>query len=72
MKSRLILAMFLLAAFSGCYEKYDHTYELCDNKLYVETYHNSVIDIGYKYLTDSCNFRIYVGKYDNEHGGIYI
>ena len=49
-------------------KKYNRTITVCDGKLFVELYHHNFIDVGYEYLTDSTNFRIDVGKFDNEHG----
>lgn len=52
----------------GCYQKYNSTISVCDKKLFVEVYNHNIIDVGYDYLTDSSNFRMYVCKFDNEHG----
>jgi hypothetical protein len=71
MKCKITLGFLLIVAvLSGCYKKYNRSIGLCDDKLFIEKYDNSLIDIGYHYLTDSCTFRIYVGRYDNEHGSI--
>lgn len=68
MKSYFAIVSIFFLTITGCYEKYRNTSRVCNEKLFVQRYHNSVIDIGYEYLTDSCNFRIYVGRFDNEHG----
>ena len=65
--------VILFSFFStGCYQKYSRTITVCDGNLFVERYHHNFIDVAYYYLTDSSNFRIYVGKFDNEHGGYSI
>ncbi len=64
-----IMISFFLAA---CYKKYSRTIPVCDGKLFGERYEHKFIDVAYYYLTDSSNFRIYVGKFDNEHGGYSI
>ena len=70
--SRLIIAMLFLHLIAGCDKKYDRTITVCDGNLFVERYSPSYIDVAYYYLTDSSNFRMYVGKFDNEHGGYSI
>jgi hypothetical protein len=65
----VILFSFLLA---GCYKKYSRTIPVCDGKLFGERYEHNFIDVAYYYLTDSSSFRMYVGKFDNEHGGYSI
>lgn len=59
----LILPFFLLS----CNTKYKSTIKVCDGKLFVEQFNSKYIDVAYDYLTDSTNFRIYIGKFDNEH-----
>jgi hypothetical protein len=59
----MILPFFLLS----CNTKYKSTIKVCDNKLFVEQFNNKYVDVAYDYLTDSTNFRIYIGKFDNEH-----
>ena len=67
--SKLIYVLLFTLLISGCYEKYNRTISVCDGNLFVERYSHSFIDVGYYYLTDSSNFRMFVGKFDNEHGG---
>jgi hypothetical protein len=64
-----IVLIFSSLFLASCYKKYNRTITVCDDKLFVEKYDYNSIDVAYIYLTDSSNFRIYVGKYDNEHGG---
>ncbi len=54
--------------------KYDSTVALCNKKLFVETF--TIFGSGAfggdrvsEYLTDSVNFRIYIGTFDNAHEG---
>ena len=64
--------MFLVlssAIFIGCNKSYDHTINVCSNRLFVERFKHRFIDVSYYYLTDSSSFRVFVGKFDNEHGG---
>lgn len=69
-KSSILIVVILFSFFlAGCYKKYSRTITVCDGKLFVERYRHNFIDVAYYYLTDSSNFRIYVGKFDNEHGG---
>jgi hypothetical protein len=64
-----IIVVFFSFFLTGCYKEYDRTINVCDEKLFVERYSHSFIDVAYYYLTDSSYFRMYVGKFDNEHGG---
>lgn len=51
----------------SCREKYKRTSKVCDAKLYVEVFNVNPAGVDVHYLTDSLNFRFYVGKFDNEH-----
>ncbi len=65
----LIVVIFFSFFLAGCYKEYSRTIIVCDGKLFVERYRHNFIDVAYYYLTDSSNFRIYIGEFDNEHGG---
>jgi len=65
--STLVIMMLFSLFFTSC-KKYESTIAICDKKLFVEIYKNKFIDVAYDYLTDSSNFRIYIGKFDYEHG----
>ena len=66
--SSTLIIMILFSFFStGCYQKYHRTIAVCNKKLFVEVYKHNFIDVAYEYLTDSSNFRMYVGKFDYEH-----
>jgi len=70
---------YLVFVFSSCVDKqsrkeYKRTVKVCDN-LYVEMY--TVFgsgalggDLLSDWLTDSANFRNYIGTFDDAHGGI--
>ncbi len=74
MKKSSIFSIVILFSFflAGCYKKYNRTITVCDGNLFVERYRHNFIDVAYYYLTDSSSFRMYVGKFDNEHGGYYF
>lgn len=59
----LILAV-LCITFTSCYKKYIGTRNACGNNLYVETYQINLMEVDVCYLTDSTNFRIFVGRFD--------
>lgn len=54
--------------FISCYKKYIGTRTICENDLYLEIYEINPAGIDACYVTDSTNFRIYVGKFDPESG----
>lgn len=66
-KSSILIFVTLFFLLGGCTKEYSRTITVCDGKLFVEVYKHNFIDIAYDYLTDSTNFRIYVGKFDYEH-----
>ena len=68
-RSKFIIVILITFVLAGCHEKYNRTISVCDGKLFVERYEHSFIDVAYYYLTDSTSFRMYVGKFDNEHAG---
>jgi hypothetical protein len=63
---RLIPAMISLLIV-GCVKKYKFTTKVCGGQFYIEDFNVNPAGVNEAYLTDSINFRIYVGKYDNEH-----
>ena len=66
MKKNNLLAILLCMLIVGCLETYDRTIKICDEKLYVEKFTTGV-GLDAEYLTDSVNFRLYIGKRDDEH-----
>jgi hypothetical protein len=53
--------------FSGCIKKYKYTTKVCERTLFVETFNVHPAGVDADYITDSVNFRMYTGKWDNEH-----
>lgn len=66
MKINYLLAFFACLTFLGCM-RYQRTFKICGNKLFVESFETNPMGIEADYLTDSVNFRMYVGKIDAEH-----
>ena len=62
-----MLILFACLLFPGCGRKYDRTVKVCGDSLYVEVYDMNLVGTSLDYLTDTINFRLFVGKYDNEH-----
>ena len=60
-----LLAVILLA--TGCIETYSYTVKIRNSSLYSEVYNFNPAGVDKAYLTDSVNFRVYIGKFDNEH-----
>ena len=67
---RFLKLTLLLFLFSACTRKYKRTVKVCDESLYVEIYNINPAGVDADYLTDSINFRICVGQFDNEHENI--
>ena len=65
--SKIICLILFSIFFTSCNKKYNRTVTVCDGNLFVEVFKHQSIDVAYDYLTDSSNFRIYVGKFDYEH-----
>ena len=59
--------VFASLLFSSCIKKYKRTSNVCKNTLYVEVFNINPAGVDAVYLTDSINFRLYVGEFDNEH-----
>jgi hypothetical protein len=51
----------------SCVKEYGRTERICDQKLYLEIYERNELVVSF--LTDSTNFKIYVGQlnFENEH-----
>jgi hypothetical protein len=62
----IILSLLLLSLFCGCINRHVRTTQICDTKLYKETF-TSLVEVHNAYITDSLNFRMYIGRYDGEH-----
>jgi hypothetical protein len=61
------LIFFISLLFAGCGKKYNRTVKVCEGRLYVEIFNTNSPGVSAHYLTDTINFRLFVGKYDNEH-----
>lgn len=64
---KAIIIITLSHFFNGCIKQYKHTARVCNDKLYVEVFNINPAGVDCDYLTDSTNFRLYVGRWDNEH-----
>ncbi len=65
--SRIIRFIIASILFVGCVNRHKSTVKLCDGKLYVEIFNINLAGVDEEYLTDSIKYRIYIGKFDNEH-----
>jgi hypothetical protein len=61
----VLMGLVLLAA--GCRYKFKYTIKLCNSKFYAEVYNINPAGVDEAYFTDSTTFRVYIGKFDNEH-----
>lgn len=62
-----LLAMLILSFATGCIAKHKFTVRLCAGKIYSEVFNVNPAGVDEAFLTDSENFRVYIGKIDNEH-----
>ena len=67
MKKYILCITILSSLYVGCIKKFKYTVKVCDDNLYVERFNINPAGVDADYLTDSLNFRLYVGKWDNEH-----
>jgi hypothetical protein len=61
-----LLLLALALAFVSCEKKYWMTVRVCHESLFVENFRINPAGIYSNYLTDSVNFRIYIGIFDPE------
>lgn len=73
-QSTVLLLMLMLLCFECSYRKGEFDYAFAIQKnLYVEKYQAGLIrNLTSQYLTDSINFRIYLGTFDDEESWIYM
>lgn len=64
---KIVNLTMICCLFIGCIKKYERTIRLCDSRLYLEVFNVNPAGVDSEYLTDSTNFRIYIGRFDNEH-----
>lgn len=62
----LVIVIFSLIT-SGCYQRIKKSTLELDCRIYVERYDVNAFGVDENYLSDSSNFRIFVGKFDVEH-----
>jgi hypothetical protein len=53
--------------FTSCIKRHKFTTKVCNKNLYAEVFIINPAGVNEDYLTDSVNFRMYVGKWDDEH-----
>jgi hypothetical protein len=66
MKVQLLVILLFVLPFLGCSRRHRVTLDVGDH-LYVEYFNINSAGVDEVYLTDSVNFRIYIGRYDTEH-----
>jgi hypothetical protein len=68
-----ITAIALVIGFIKIKSRGDYRYTINrQHNLYVEVYNSGIIgNLTSEYLTDSVNFRVYLGTFDDENGYIY-
>ena len=67
MKSYLTYLSIICLLLTGCARRFKFTVKVCNDSLYSEVYNINPAGVDADYLTDSVNFRMYVGTTDNEH-----
>lgn len=72
MKGYCLSATLMCLLLMGCVKKYKFTSNVCNGKLYAENFNVNPAGVDAVYLTDSLNFRLYVGKFDNEHENFHF
>jgi hypothetical protein len=69
MKKNILFLIILCCLWATCKKKHKYTLKLpsCNENIYIEQFNVNPAGVDADYLTDSLNFRVYVGKWDNEH-----
>jgi hypothetical protein len=62
---KIVLMLFLVTMFASCQRKYIRTEKTCAKDCFLEVYERS--QLGVSYLTDSINFKVYVGQLNFEN-----
>jgi hypothetical protein len=65
-----IILIIVVSILLGLLKRHKFTHKYC-NGLYVEAYEVNLEGMNAEYLTDSVNFRIYIGNYDSENENFY-
>ena|ERR1700677_4665433 len=66
MKFRFLFILLFSFPVLGCFQRHRSTFDL-GNHLYSEYFYFNPAGVDKVYLTDSTNFRVYVGEFDTEH-----
>jgi hypothetical protein len=66
-KTFLWALLIVTLLFASCVRRFKFTTKVCGDKLYVENFNINPFGVDEDYLTDSMSFKIYIGKFDNEH-----
>lgn len=61
------LSVFLICLMLLSCKKYKRTIKVCNGTFFAESFVTNPMGVEANYLTDSVNFRMYVGKVDEEH-----
>jgi hypothetical protein len=67
MKRNVLFFCAVIILFTSCRERYKYTSKVCNDKLYFEVYNINPAGVDRCYLTDSLNFKIKIGSFDEEH-----
>ncbi len=67
MKTQILSGLAICILLISCIKKYKFTSKLNDTNLFVEVYNVNPFGVNADYLTDSINFRKYIGDWDEEH-----
>ena len=69
LKALISCGFLLCVLLTGCVRthKYKFTSKVCNARLYVEVYEANSWGLDADYLTDSINFKKYIGDWDEEH-----
>jgi hypothetical protein len=67
MKKYILFTIVLCLSFSLCAKRHKYTLKVCNGTLSVERFNINPAGVDVDYLTDSLNFRLYIGKWDNDH-----
>ena len=67
MRANLFLLSISVLLIFGCIRKHKYTESVRNSNLYWEVFNINPAGVDEAFLTDSQNFRVYIGKYDTEH-----
>jgi hypothetical protein len=66
-KKTLLILATISFLFIGCIKKHKFSVKACNGLFYVEVFNVNPAGVDEDYMTDSFNFKIFVGKTDSEH-----